>query len=90
MMILVGLSGPLIMPPVTGVMLNSVSDHQAGVASGVFNTSRQLGGAMAVAATSCLLRPRSIPWPPPRRGLQPSHQWELITTMKETRNEKRI
>jgi EmrB/QacA subfamily drug resistance transporter len=62
MMILVGLSGPLIMPPVTGVMLNSVSDHQAGVASGVFNTSRQLGGAMAVAVFGALLaQPAGLP-----------------------------
>jgi MFS transporter, DHA2 family, methylenomycin A resistance protein len=54
-MVLVGLSGPLIMPPVTAVMLNSVPDRQAGVASGVFNTSRQLGGALAVAIFGALL-----------------------------------
>jgi MFS family permease len=47
--------GPLVIPPVTAVLLNSVPDHQAGTASGLFNTSRQLGGALAVAAFGALL-----------------------------------
>lgn len=54
-MILVGLAGPFIAPPVTAVLLNSVPDHRAGIASGVFNTSRQIGGAMAVAIFGALL-----------------------------------
>ena len=37
------------------MLLNSVPDHQAGTASGVFNTSRQLGGALAVAVFGALL-----------------------------------
>lgn len=37
------------------VLLNSVPDHRAGIASGVFNTSRQIGGAMAVAIFGALL-----------------------------------
>jgi len=41
-MILVGLAGPFVMPPVAAVLLNSVPGHRAGMASGVFNTSRQL------------------------------------------------
>ena len=49
-MVLVGLAGPLVSPPVTAVLLNSVPGHQAGTASGVFNTSRQVGGALALAA----------------------------------------
>ena len=49
LMVLVGLGGPLVMPPVTGVLLSSVPSHLAGTASGVFNTSRQVGGALAVA-----------------------------------------
>jgi MFS transporter, DHA2 family, methylenomycin A resistance protein len=49
MMMLVGLAGPLTIPPVTAVLLNSVGDHEAGTGSGVFNTSRQIGGALAVA-----------------------------------------
>lgn len=55
LMVLVGLAGPLIMPPVTAVLLNSVPGHRAGTASGVFNTSRQVGGALAVAVFGALL-----------------------------------
>jgi EmrB/QacA subfamily drug resistance transporter len=55
LMVPVGLAGPLVMPPVTAVLLNSVPRHRAGTASGVFNTSRQIGGALAVAAFGALL-----------------------------------
>jgi MFS transporter, DHA2 family, methylenomycin A resistance protein len=55
LMILVGLAGPLAIPPVTAVLLNSVPSHQAGTASGIFNTSRQVGGALAVAVFGALL-----------------------------------
>ncbi|HWR46015.1 MAG TPA: MFS transporter [Pseudonocardiaceae bacterium] len=55
LMALVGLAGPLVMPPVTAVLLNSVPGHRAGTASGVFNTSRQVGGALAVAVFGALL-----------------------------------
>jgi EmrB/QacA subfamily drug resistance transporter len=54
-MILVGLAGPTVTPPATGLLLNSVPGHQAGTASGVFNTSRQVGGALAVAVFGALL-----------------------------------
>jgi MFS transporter, DHA2 family, methylenomycin A resistance protein len=54
-MVLVGLGGPLTMPPMTAVLLNHVPAESTGVASGVFNTSRQLGGAMAVAVFGALL-----------------------------------
>jgi sugar phosphate permease len=54
-MVLVGLAGPLAMPPTMAVLLNSVATHQAGTASGVFNTSRQVGGALAVAVFGALL-----------------------------------
>jgi sugar phosphate permease len=43
------------MPPMTAVLLTHVPAHTTGVASGVFNTSRQLGGAMAVAVFGALL-----------------------------------
>jgi MFS transporter, DHA2 family, methylenomycin A resistance protein len=59
LMILVGLAGPLVMPPLTAVLLNSVPPHRAGVASGVFNTSRQVGGALAVAVFGALLAHRA-------------------------------
>src|SRR5947209_6486768 len=55
LMVAVGLAGPLVIPPITAVLLNSVPDHQAGTASGVFNTSRQLGGALAIAVFGALL-----------------------------------
>jgi EmrB/QacA subfamily drug resistance transporter len=59
LMVLVGLGGPLVMPPVTGVLLNSVPEHRAGVVSGVFNTSRQIGGALAIAVFGALLAGRA-------------------------------
>jgi sugar phosphate permease len=55
LMVLVGPAGPLVMPPVMALLLNAVPSHQAGTASGVFNTSRQLGGALAVAVFGALL-----------------------------------
>jgi MFS transporter, DHA2 family, methylenomycin A resistance protein len=55
LMVLVGLAGPLVMPPVMALLLNAVPGSRAGTASGVFNTSRQLGGALAVAVFGGLL-----------------------------------
>ncbi len=55
MMIVVGLAGPLTIPPITAVLLNSVPNHEAGTASGVFNTGRQIGGALAVAVFGGLI-----------------------------------
>jgi MFS transporter, DHA2 family, methylenomycin A resistance protein len=55
LMILVGLGGPLVMLPVTAVLLDSVPEYRTGTASGMFNTSRQLGGALAVAVFGALL-----------------------------------
>ncbi len=55
LMIPVGISGPLAIAPTTALLLESVPAHRSGVASGVFNTSRQLGGALAVAVFGTLL-----------------------------------
>ncbi len=42
------------MPPAVGVMLSSVPVGLAGTSSGVLNTSRQAGGALAVAVFGSL------------------------------------
>jgi sugar phosphate permease len=55
LMLVVGVAGPLTMPPMMGALLNSVPDYRAGTASGVFNTSRQIGGALAIAVIGALL-----------------------------------
>ena len=54
-MVVVGVAGPLTMPPIMGALLNSIPEHRAGTASGVFNTSRQIGGALAIAVFGALL-----------------------------------
>jgi MFS transporter, DHA2 family, methylenomycin A resistance protein len=59
LMILVGVAGPLVMPPVMALLLHAVPARQAGVASGVFNSSRQLGGALAIAVFGALLDNRA-------------------------------
>ncbi|WP_415853685.1 MFS transporter [Sinomonas sp. G460-2] len=55
LLVLVGLCGPLVIPPISGVLLNSVPGHLSGTASGVFHASRQIGGALAVAVFGALL-----------------------------------
>jgi MFS family permease len=59
LMVATGLGGPLVMPPVTAVLLGSVPGRHAGTASGIFNTSRQAGGALAVAVFGALLASRA-------------------------------
>src|SRR5699024_11356446 len=54
-MIPVGLTAGFINPPVSAVLLNHVDGHLAGTASGVYNTSRQVGGALAIAVFGALL-----------------------------------
>lgn len=55
LMVLVGLGGPTVMPPATAALLSAVSPERSGTAGGVLNTSRQLGGALAVAVFGALL-----------------------------------
>ncbi|MFI5694819.1 hypothetical protein ACIA58_23390 [Kribbella sp. NPDC051586] len=55
LMMLVGLGGPTVIPPVIALLLHAVPAHLAGTASGIFNTSRQVGGALAVAVFGALL-----------------------------------
>ncbi|MBV6756661.1 MFS transporter [Rhodococcus opacus] len=55
LMVLIGLGGPSVSPPATSLLIDSVTERQTGTASGVFNTSRQVGGALAVAVFGGLL-----------------------------------
>ena len=68
-MIPVGITGPLAMPPTTAQLLGSVPAHRAGVAGGVFNASRQIGGALAVAVFGVLLAGRAHVLPGLRTSL---------------------
>jgi len=69
LMVLVGLGGPLVMPMTTALLLGQVPPAQAGTASGVFNTSRQVGGALAVAVFGALLAHRATFIPGERLAL---------------------
>jgi DHA2 family methylenomycin A resistance protein-like MFS transporter len=51
----IGAGGSLAMPSVTGVVLEGVPAAQAGIASAVFNTFRQIGGAVAIAVFGALI-----------------------------------
>ena len=51
----IGAGGALAMPSVTGVVLEGVPAHQAGTASAMFNTFRQVGGAVAIAVFGALI-----------------------------------
>jgi DHA2 family methylenomycin A resistance protein-like MFS transporter len=51
----IGAGGSLAMPSVTGVVLDGVPAGQAGIASAVFNTFRQIGGAVAIAVFGALI-----------------------------------
>ena len=51
----IGAGGSLAMPPVTGVVLAGVAADLAGTASAVFNTFRQVGGAVAIAVFGALV-----------------------------------
>ncbi|KAA5545605.1 MFS transporter [Roseiconus nitratireducens] len=55
MMVPVGFGAGMAMPSATSTLLNSVPSDRSGTASGVLNTSRQVGGAIAVAAFGALV-----------------------------------
>jgi len=59
LLMLVSFGGPLTMLPSMSLLLNSVHGSTAGTASGVLNTSRQVGGALAVAVFGALLASRA-------------------------------
>ncbi|MET7696490.1 MFS transporter [Streptomyces sp. NPDC005485] len=55
LMMPVAFGGALAVPAMTGLMLDSVPQQQAGLAGGALNTFRQFGGALAVAVFGALL-----------------------------------
>jgi DHA2 family methylenomycin A resistance protein-like MFS transporter len=54
----VGFGSALAIPTITALLLGSVPAERAGTASGVLNTCRQLGGALAVAVFGILIAQR--------------------------------
>ncbi|ROQ37021.1 DHA2 family methylenomycin A resistance protein-like MFS transporter [Frondihabitans sp. PhB188] len=57
--IFTGAGGSVAMPPVTSVVLASVPAERSGTASAVFNTFRQVGGAVAIAVFGVLIADRT-------------------------------
>ena len=51
----IGAGGALAMPSITSVVLDGVPGYRAGTASAVFNTFRQVGGAVAIAVFGALI-----------------------------------
>lgn len=54
----IGIGSALAIPTVTALLVNSVTAERAGTASGVLNTSRQLGGALSIALFGTLIAHR--------------------------------
>jgi len=75
----VGLGGALAMPAVTAVLLDNVPQEQAGTASAVLNTSRQVGGALAVAIFGALIAHQGLTTGT-RSGLLIAAALVLVTT----------
>jgi len=55
LLVLTGAGGSVAMPPVAGLVLASVPQELSGTASAVFNTFRQVGGAVAIAVFGALI-----------------------------------
>jgi hypothetical protein len=58
-LVLFGLGGGLTLPAVTTLGMAAATDADAGVVSGVFNTSQQVGGALGVAVLTALAAART-------------------------------
>jgi EmrB/QacA subfamily drug resistance transporter len=54
--ILMGVGIALIMSPMSTAAMNAVSHHKAGIASGILQMSRMIGGAVGVAATGAIFQ----------------------------------
>jgi DHA2 family methylenomycin A resistance protein-like MFS transporter len=59
MMAPVGLGGAFTVPPVAALFLDHVPVERAGTASGVLNTSRQVGGSLGVAVIGAIIATQS-------------------------------
>jgi DHA2 family methylenomycin A resistance protein-like MFS transporter len=55
LVVLIGGGGSIAMPQITGLVLAGVPPERAGIASGIFNTFRQVGGAVAIAVFGALV-----------------------------------
>ncbi|HEV8638646.1 MAG TPA: MFS transporter [Chloroflexota bacterium] len=58
LMVPVGIGAALSIPAMTALLMNSAPAERAGTASGVLNTCRQLGGALAIAVFGALVANR--------------------------------
>lgn len=54
-LMLVGIGSAMSVPSITNSMLSSVSQHDAGIASGLMASARQLGGVLGVAVSGILI-----------------------------------
>jgi len=55
LMVPVGVGGSFTVPPLTSLLVDAVPAPQAGTASGVLNTARQVGGSMGVAVAGAMI-----------------------------------
>lgn len=54
-LMLVGIGSAMSVPSITNAMLSSVSQHDAGIASGLMASARQLGGVIGVAVSGAMI-----------------------------------
>ncbi|MEV6589509.1 MFS transporter [Streptomyces acidicola] len=76
-----GLGGAMAVPSLTAVLLDSVPAERAGTASGILNTCRQLGGALAVAVFGALVANRATFLHGLRVSLLSAAALLIVTTM---------
>ncbi|MET3421993.1 DHA2 family methylenomycin A resistance protein-like MFS transporter [Actinoplanes tereljensis] len=85
----IGAGGSLAMPAVTGVVLDGVDPDQAGTASAVFNTFRQVGGAVAIAVFGSLIAGSPAFLPGARASLAIAAALLLATALASRRVRRR-
>jgi len=59
-MVPVGVGGALTVPPIASLVIDNAPGETAGTASGVLNTSRQLGGSLGVAGVGAVIAGHSV------------------------------